>query len=619
MKTQPLPGRPQTELDALYVKAIDLLSQTDSTKGAAGVGWRPPSGTGDGRTLAAMLLGQYADPKDYGAYGGEKVTTGTVTSGDLSHITLTSVTGLTKGMDLMIETLGTSGGKHYSNISSIAGSVVTLATPVVSAGTGVTVTVYDRPAMMRAIAYLNSVGGGILRLDATHVIGQAPVQMSSNIRVIGTPRGILKHHANTAILSLADVTNLVGQGGTEVKNVSFEGVTFDGNLSGQSSWTAGVQEFMMCARSFDGENVTFKNCLFKDPIGDGILLTQPASNPLGCKRTLIDGNRFIGTNANRNGVSVTSGTETIITNNFFYRMGRSSMPGAIDVEPDANKTVKDVLIANNTIDNTGGSATVAGIQITASASGSVVERVRAISNTIKATNVTYGFQIAQGSTGSTKDIYLAYNSVRDATHGVKTWGNVRPEISHNHFEACSSTGIDITDTSAPKVLFNTFRLCPFHGINLDLGTVGACRIIGNHFIDCGLSTNAFSSCIIVQNGGNEILNNRMEASTTSFMLYGIFLSGTAGEKNVIDGNNISNAGTFQIRINTTATQIIGDKNVLGTNVGVSNSMVVPPTAGTWPAGQRIYMLTPAAGAAPGYVCTTGGSPGTWKAMASLAA
>jgi hypothetical protein len=43
-----------------------------------------------------------------------------------------------------------------------------------------------------------------------------------------------------------------------------------------------------------------------------------------------------------------------------------------------------------------------------------------------------------------------------------------------------------------------------------------------------------------------------------------------------------------------------------------------PTVGTWAAGDRIWNTSPAAGGAPGWVCTTGGAPGTWKAMSALA-
>lgn len=45
----------------------------------------------------------------------------------------------------------------------------------------------------------------------------------------------------------------------------------------------------------------------------------------------------------------------------------------------------------------------------------------------------------------------------------------------------------------------------------------------------------------------------------------------------------------------------------------------PPASGTWTVGRRVWNTAAAAGGSPGWVCTTAGTPGTWKAMASLAA
>ena len=44
-----------------------------------------------------------------------------------------------------------------------------------------------------------------------------------------------------------------------------------------------------------------------------------------------------------------------------------------------------------------------------------------------------------------------------------------------------------------------------------------------------------------------------------------------------------------------------------------------PTTGTWAVGDICFRLSPVANETPGWVCTTAGTPGTWKAMASLAA
>lgn len=44
-----------------------------------------------------------------------------------------------------------------------------------------------------------------------------------------------------------------------------------------------------------------------------------------------------------------------------------------------------------------------------------------------------------------------------------------------------------------------------------------------------------------------------------------------------------------------------------------------PTAGTWAQGDIVWNIAPAAAGAPGWVCVTDGTPGTWKAMANVAA
>lgn len=43
-----------------------------------------------------------------------------------------------------------------------------------------------------------------------------------------------------------------------------------------------------------------------------------------------------------------------------------------------------------------------------------------------------------------------------------------------------------------------------------------------------------------------------------------------------------------------------------------------PTAGDWLQGDLVFNSQPAAGGAPGWMCVTSGTPGTWKAMANLA-
>jgi len=79
-------------------------------------------------------------------------------------------------------------------------------------------------------------------------------------------------------------------------------------------------------------------------------------------------------------------------------------------------------------------------------------------------------------------------------------------------------------------------------------------------------------------------------------------------------------GTFDNRFITEVDQL-----ALGNGVDAGNACRVvvmgtaPPAAGAHAQGEIVFNSAPSAGGAPGWVCVAAGSPGTWKAMASLAA
>ena len=111
--------------------------------------------------------------------------------------------------------------------------------------------------------------------------------------------------------------------------------------------------------------------------------------------------------------------------------------------------------------------------------------------------------------------------------------------------------------------------------------------------------------------------------------------------NVITGNTFlrTTAGNFNI-INNTASEDYLCQNIISGNIslaGASQGMVsgavyfsnegankvvhdnAVPVAGTFAVGDKCWNTIPSAGGTPGWVCTTAGTPGTWKEMANLAA
>ncbi len=68
-----------------------------------------------------------------------------------------------------------------------------------------------------------------------------------------------------------------------------------------------------------------------------------------------------------------------------------------------------------------------------------------------------------------------------------------------------------------------------------------------------------------------------------------------------------NIGPYLLKVGTTTP----------TNGGIYASAI--PLTGTWKRGTVLWNTAPSAGGTPGWVCVTAGTPGTWKAMANLAA
>ena len=126
--------------------------------------------------------------------------------------------------------------------------------------------------------------------------------------------------------------------------------------------------------------------------------------------------------------------------------------------------------------------------------------------------------------------------------------------------------------------------------------------------------------------------------------YGIHLIGNVDlDGSLIANNLIQNCITYGVRWyaqnlvisnnimknNGTDYSAEGQTNVslyyqLDTNRWYDNGQSVTrgtaaPTTGTWAVGDICWKTNAAAAGTPGWVCTTAGTPGTWTAMANLAA
>jgi hypothetical protein len=167
----------------------------------------------------------------------------------------------------------------------------------------------------------------------------------------------------------------------------------------------------------------------------------------------------------------------------------------------------------------------------------------------------------------------------------------------------TTTGVIVQNTSASGFLRNTIIANNFFK-NLGFGAlwlrgVDFASVTDNYFEDCNTTGNAndfyagainFFGCTNGLVDGNTIIQG-----LSGQLLYGVTSANPTHAINITQNNRIS-----------------------GVNTSILRPLTAPPTVGSWTTGQFISNWTPSAGGTPGWVCVTGGTPGTWKAMANLA-
>jgi hypothetical protein len=281
------------------------------------------------------------------------------------------------------------------------------------------------------------------------------------------------------LVSLSGVKNAI------IQNVQFIGFQGDGLYIG-SGIVAGDERH--------NTNVSVKNCFF-----DGV------------------------NKENRNGISVIDCNGILIEGNYFTRCTKSTMPGAIDIEPDTNifHIIQDIKIVNNKFYNIGGNAGAVGVFIpnaafTTSPNGFLIQGnyIDTVNNGIYVIRV-----IAGGALETTTQLRLnilgntVSNYDRPFVVGNVNGGNIvdnifinsttESQVNENTVGAYQSYDINLKN--------NIFKLCASSGdsaVTVASGT--RINFDGNTFNDCGSGSAASSNAINFVNGTSSyiiIINN----------------------------------------------------------------------------------------------------------------
>lgn len=197
-------------------------------------------------------------------------------------------------------------------------------------------------------------------------------------------------------------------------------------------------------------------------------------------------------------------------------------------------------------------------------------------------------------------------------------------------------------------------------VNCTFDQIYNAPITGNGVQDSVIANNQFNNICIgstalatdsaiyltYQSDRNIISGNSFGIGSFTPRFYITLIAAGTPSLKIPTGNIISNntflrqtSGLFNV-INNTVSEDYLCENIVTNNVslaGASQGMVsgavyfsneggnkvvhdnAAPVAGTFAVGDKCWNTVPAAGGTPGWVCTTAGTPGTWKAMANVAA
>ncbi len=159
-----------------------------------------------------------------------------------------------------------------------------------------------------------------------------------------------------------------------------------------------------------------------------------------------------------------------------------------------------------------------------------------------------------------------------------------------------------------KVHNNSINICTGDGLVLD----GACSDVlveNNKMSNVGIGNTTQAHVRVKGNcSGNYIRRNTFIQPFNTGALNGVVEEGAA-DRTFCDNNEMGNNGSF---INVEYVKVGANSRMVS-----RLSLAAAPATGTWLAGARNERPAPAAGTFMFDICTTGGTPGTWKTAGAI--
>lgn len=287
-----------------------------------------------------------------------------------------------------------------------------------------------------------------------------------------------------------------GKGGTadpslNIKNVTIRGITF--------LHAGGFSEHIHQLNANAVTNLLVEGCTFKAFRGDGIYIgsSNSAATERHNQSVIIRNNVFDGVNNdNRNGISVIDGSGVVIEGNYFKNTTKSGMPGAIDIEPDANlfARIRNIVIKKNYITNSGQD----GISVYLPDSFNIPTYGIVIADNYVEKCARWGIVYAQSNgtnvltqSSSSHVILIQGNSVKNCGKPFLIYGVKGASIKNNSFENTAGP-LTLGDSSYERI--KSFDV-EFSGNKLTrIGMDNGYSVIIDGITNLTLNNNIFTDC-----------------------------------------------------------------------------------------------------------------------------
>ena len=362
--------------------------------------------------------------------------------------------------------------------------------------------------------------GDIQLPEGTYLAGDLILHGHTRLRGVAGKTIIKQSPGSRYILSVnpgegGSADPATNENGIEIRDLVFEGRVVEDGFSEHSH-----------ALNFNAvTDLLVENCVIKSFRGDGIYLGS--SNQGGLERhnlrvtvrnCLIDGTN----RNNRNGISIIDGSDITITGNTFRNCTRSDMPGAIDIEPNAQNfhELGNIEISRNFFSQIGGNVGLISVVLPFKSFRIPPEGIRIIGNVAEARG-NIGIHLGSGGNATERtapmDVLVEDNVLYDAALGLRIFGMRGVTIRRNIIDGTELEPLLGYNTEGNKNLDvtlkdNVFRqLSRRNGLGLSIFSGEGLSLEGNIFIDCGRRDGMANSAISLRRGQTNqlrLVNNR---------------------------------------------------------------------------------------------------------------